>query len=697
MSSPEETQQPNRLIHEKSPYLLQHAYNPVDWYPWGDEAFETAKRENKPVFLSIGYATCHWCHVMAHDSFEDTGVAELMNEAFINIKVDREERPDVDGVYMTVCQLTTGSGGWPLTVLMTPDKEPFFAGTFIPKQSQANRIGMIDFIPRVKAIWEQSPEEIVKSAEQTIWALEKTIQDSGTEILDESVLEQAYKQLTARFDAAYGGFGTRPKFPTPHQLTFLLRHWKRTGDTQALNMVELTLDHMRLGGVYDHVGFGFHRYSTDAQWLLPHFEKMLYDQALLSIAYTEAFQVTGKDTYRQTVEEILTYVLRDMTSPEGGFYSAEDADSEGEEGKFYVWSEDELKSILDADEAELAMKVFNTSSEGNFFEEASGHKTETNILHLREPLEDIATTLNDSVTELQKKIEIIRQKLFVIRKERIHPLKDDKILTDWNGLMIAAFAKAAQVFSDTRYIQAAEKSVQFILSNLSSKGRLLHRYRDGEADNDAYLSDYAFLVWGLIELYETTFNPIYLQKAVELNQTMIELFWDHERSGFFFTGNDSEQLPVRQKEIYDGAIPSGNSVAMLNLLRLARLTGEMELESKASEIARIFSEQVKASPSAFTQLFSAVDFMLGPAHEICLVDEPSDDRLNEMIQTIQQTFLPNKAILCCTKDNQAQLNLIAPWTENHQAIDQKATAYVCNNFQCNQPTTDINVMLNTLS
>ncbi len=697
MSESGDTQQPNRLIREKSPYLLQHAYNPVDWYPWGDEAFEAAKRENKPVFLSIGYATCHWCHVMAHDSFEDTGVAELMNEAFINIKVDREERPDVDGVYMTVCQLTTGSGGWPLTILMTPDKEPFFAGTFLPKQSQANRIGMIDFIPRVKAIWEQSPEEISKSAEQTIWALEKTIQDSGTETLDESTLEQAYKQLAARFDSAYGGFGTRPKFPTPHQLTFLLRYWKRTGDDQALNMVKVTLDQMRFGGVYDHIGFGFHRYSTDAQWLLPHFEKMLYDQALLTIAYTEAFQVTGKDTYRQTVEEVLSYVLRDMTSPGGGFYSAEDADSEGEEGKFYVWSEDELKIHLDSEEAELAMKVFNTSPEGNFFEEASGHKVGTNILHLKASLDFVASSLNDSTTELQKKVEAIRQKLFAIRKERIHPLKDDKILTDWNGLMIVAFAKASQVFSNDHYAEAAEKSIQFVLDHLSSKNRLLHRYRDGESDNDAYLSDYAFFIWGLIEFYETTFNPTYLQKAIELNQTMIELFWDDERSGFFFTAKDSETLPVRQKEIYDSAIPSGNSVAMLNLLRLARLTGNMDLESKASEIARIFSEQVKASPSAFTQLFSGVDFMLGPAHEIYLVGDQNSESLNEMIQTIQQTFLPNKALLCYTKDNETPIHTLSPWTKNHQAIDQKATAYVCSNFQCNQPTTDLDVMLDTLS
>lgn len=689
MSDAEGTQKPNRLIHEKSPYLLQHAYNPVDWYPWGKEAFETAKRENKPVFLSIGYATCHWCHVMAHDSFEDKGVAALMNDAFINIKVDREERPDVDGVYMTVCQLTTGSGGWPLTVLMTPDKEPFFAGTFIPKMSQPNRIGMLDFVPRVKSIWENNPDEIANSAEQTLWALEKTVQDSGTESLDASILEQTYKQLAARFDSAYGGFGTRPKFPTPHQLTFLLRHWKRTGDAQALNMVEITLDQMRLGGVYDHIGFGFHRYSTDAKWLLPHFEKMLYDQAMLTIAYTEAFQVTGKTSYRQTVEEILTYVLRDMTSPEGGFYSAEDADSEGEEGKFYVWSEDELKTHLSADEAKLVINTFNTSPEGNFFEEASGHKTGTNILHLKEPL-------NDSDAELRAKIESIRQKLFAVRKERIHPLKDDKILTDWNGLMIAAFAKAAQVFSDARYVEAAEKSIQCIFDHLHSEGRLLHRYRKGESDSNAYLSDYAFFIWGLIEFYETTFDPAYLQKAVELNQTMIDLFWDEAKSGFFFTANDSEQLPVRQKEIYDGAIPSGNSVAMLNLLRLARLTGNMNWESKALEISRIFSEQVKASPSAFTQLFLAVDFVLGPSHEICLVGK-NHDALNEMKTTIQQTFLPSKAVVCCTDDNKAQLLKLAPWIEHHQALDETATAYVCSNFQCQQPTTNLQVMLTTLS
>ena len=464
-SGSKEMKHSNRLKDEKSPYLLQHADNPVDWYPWGEEAFEKARKENKPILLSIGYSTCHWCHVMEHESFEDEEVAELINETFVSIKVDREERPDIDNIYMTVCQMMSKAGcGWPLNIIMTPDKKPFFAATYIPKESRYGRMGMIEFVPKVKEAWEKDNENIMKSAETVTEAVKKATdvsQNVDGKNLTAKTLDTAYNQLLRNFDEENGGFGKSPKFPTPHNHLFLLRYWKRTGNEQALVMVEKTLQQMRLGGIYDHIGFGFHRYSTDPNWLLPHFEKMLYDQALLVMTYTEAYQATGKKVYENTAREILTYILRDMTSPEGGFYSAEDADSEGEEGKFYVWTEDELKETLDGKEAELIIRTYNTSKSGNFTEEASGHQTGSNILHLKQSLSDIAPSYEITKEEFSERIEKARVTLFKEREKRIHPYKDDKILTDWNGLMIAAFAMAGRTFNDPQYTEAAAKAAGF--------------------------------------------------------------------------------------------------------------------------------------------------------------------------------------------------------------------------------------------
>jgi hypothetical protein len=678
---------PNRLIHEKSPYLLQHAHNPVDWYPWGDEAFDLARRDNKPVFLSIGYATCHWCHVMAHESFEDDAVAALMNEAFVCVKVDREERPDIDSVYMTVCQLMIGHGGWPLTVLLTPDKQPFFAGTYYPKKSRPNMIGMLELVPRLKSVWTERRDEVGQSVEQIADALQKTMQLQGTQSLDESILTQAYNELSARFDPTFGGFGTRPKFPTPHQLTFLLRYWKRTGEAKALEMVETTLQGMRCGGVYDHIGFGFHRYSTDAQWLLPHFEKMLYDQALLAIAYTECYQVTRKPEYRQTAEEIFEYVLRDMTSPEGGFYSAEDADSEGEEGKFYVWSQSELTEVLGSDDASLIEKVYNITPEGNFFEEASGHKTGTNIPHLKASLDDVAADLGIEIEMLKSKFEHIRQALFERRNQRIHPLKDDKILTDWNGLMIAALAKAARAFGEPRYEKAAAGAVSVVQRSLMKDHTLLHRLRDGEATIFGYLSDHAFFIWGLLELYEASFDSNHLELALKLNQYCLEKFWDDENGGFFLTAHDSEVLPVRQKDIHDGAIPGGNSVAMLNLIRLARITRSADLEDKAWTVSKVLSDQVSHSPSGFTQFFQAMDFAFGPSFEVVIV--AADTKAAQpMLEIVHQQFLPNSVIILSVDSANESLDTIIPSLPAYQLNDGTTTAYVCQNFHCEQPLTN---------
>jgi len=464
----------NRLIHEKSPYLLQHAANTVDWYPWCDEAFEKARKEDKPVFLSTGYSTCHWCHVMAHESFEDPDVAALMNETFVSVKVDREERPDIDGIYMTVCQIITGGGGWPLTIIMTPDKKPFFAGTYIPKEDRYGRAGMMSLINKIKKLWKESHYDILITAEDFTETLEKLEAKEKGENLDEKHLKKTYEQLAARFDHIYGGIGRAPKFPTPHNLLFLLRYWKRYDEPMALEMVEKTLKFMRLGGIYDHVGYGFHRYSTDDRWFLPHFEKMLYDQALLAMVYTEAFQATGKEEYKHTACEIFAYVLRDMTSPEGGFYSAEDADSEGVEGKFYLRTEEEILKILGKEDGEFFTGIYNVTKDGNFNEEVSGG----NILYLKKPLYETALHMKISEKDLREKLEKSRKKLFKEREKRIHPFKDDKILTDWNGLMIAALAKGAQVFDEEEYLHGALKATDFIFNHMHKEGRLFHRYRD---------------------------------------------------------------------------------------------------------------------------------------------------------------------------------------------------------------------------
>jgi len=689
----------NRLKSEKSPYLLQHADNPVEWYPWGEEAFEKARKEEKPIFLSIGYSTCHWCHVMEQESFEDSEVATLMNEVFISIKVDREERPDIDKMYMTVCQMMTGRGGWPLTIIMTPDKKPFFAATYIPKESRFGRIGMVDLIPRIKDVWTTQRNEVLNSANQISSSLEQTAKYLPAELLNKSTLKTVYHQLAQRFDTQYGGFGGAPKFPTPHNLLFLLRYWKRSGDESVLKMVEKTLHAMRQGGIYDHIGFGFHRYSTDQKWLVPHFEKMLYDQAMIAMSYSEAYQATGKEEYEKTAREIFSYVLRDMTAQEGGFYSAEDADSEGEEGKFYLWTQDEITQILTKEESDVIIKIFNFEKDGNFSEEATRKKTGSNITHLKKSLTDSASELKMLEQVLQKKLESARQKLFSVREKRIHPHKDDKILTDWNGLMIAALAKGAAVFSEPRYAEAAQKAAEFILKNMhNSDNRLLHRYRDKQAAIIANLDDYAFFIWGLIELYETTFEVNYLRTAIDLSRDMITHFWDDKNGGFYFTPNDGEDLLIRQKEIYDAAVPSGNSVAMLNLLRLGRITAQVDLEEKAAQIGRAFSNTVKQSPAAYTQLMVALDFAAGPSHEIVIVGESQRKDTKDVLKALRTQFIPNKVVIFRpSREDNPDISHIAAFTKNLVSIDGNATAYVCTNYTCKLPTIDIEKMLELLN
>ena len=684
----EQNKIPNRLINEKSPYLLQHAYNPVDWHPWNEEAFKKAKEEDKPVFLSIGYSTCHWCHVMEHQSFEDTSVAELMNKVFVNIKVDREERPDIDNIYMTVCQMMTGGGGWPLTIIMTPDQKPFFSGTYFPKENRYGRIGFIELIKQIDAAWRNKRNEINSSAEQiTNYLLDFNSSKQKNE-LTVDVLDSAYKSFEIRFDKLYGGFGSSPKFPSPHNLMFLLRYWKRTGNNNALEMVEKTLTQMRMGGVFDQIGFGFHRYSTDKEWLLPHFEKMLYDQALISSALVETFQATKKEEYKIIAEEIFEYVLRDMTHPDGGFYSAEDADSEGEEGKFYVWTEDEIDTLL-KENSEMFKNIFNIITEGNFTDESSQAKSAANIPHLRKSIFEYSMELNIPLEELKTKINSSRKILFEERKKRVHPLKDDKILTDWNGLMIISLAKAGKVFNNIKYIEAAENSIQFIFEKLTKPdGKLIHRYREGEAAIDAHADDYAFIIAGLIELYEATFKIKYLKKAIELNEIFIKHFYDNKNRGFYFTSDEGEELIAKTKEVYDGAIPSSNSIALLNLLKLARITANQNYENLASEISRTFSEEVTKNPMAYTQFLSALDFAFGPAYEVVIVEGNDEEHTKEILDVINKNFIPNKVAVFIPVNNPEEIQRLAAYTKSYTTIENKTTVYVCKNYQCNLPTND---------
>ncbi|HKJ81550.1 MAG TPA: thioredoxin domain-containing protein [Ignavibacteriaceae bacterium] len=678
----------NRLSKEKSPYLLQHANNPVDWYPWCDEAFEKAKSEDKPVFLSIGYSTCHWCHVMAHESFEEEEVAKLMNDAFVSIKVDREERPDIDGIYMTVCQMLTGSGGWPLTIIMTPDKEPFFAGTYFPKDQRFGRPGMLEMIPQIKQAWNSRREEIIKSADKISSAVAQNSNLPAGDFLNDEILEKAFTDFQIRFDEENGGFGNAPKFPTPHNFFFLLRYWKKRGDNSALEMVKKTLIEMRKGGIHDHIGFGFHRYSTDSHWLVPHFEKMLYDQALLATAYIEIYQATKDEIFKSTAEEILKYVMRDMTSPEGGFYSAEDADSEGEEGKFYLWDEEELRNILGED-SNLIIKIFNCEKDGNWIDPTIGGAPGTNILHLGKSYKELAKENELKADELKNKTDRARNKLFKARKKRVHPYKDDKILTDWNGLMISAFAKAAQVFDEKEYVEKAESAVEFIFQKLRTEnGRLLHRYRQGEAGIPANIDDYSFLIAGLLDLYEASFKVTYLKSAIELNQTLQNSFWDSTNGGFYFTADDSEKLISRQKEIYDGAIPSGNSVALLNLLKLGRFTGDTIYEKKANQLVMAFSSVIKNSPIAFSQFLASLDFAFGPSKEIVIVGKKNNPESEKVLNFIRKKFIPNKVLLFKEEEDQ-NLAGIAKFTVDQKPLNGKTTVYVCENFNCKMPVTEL--------
>ena len=683
---------PNRLIKEKSLYLRQHAYNPVDWFPWCEEAFEKAKREDKPIFLSIGYSTCHWCHVMERESFEDEEIAKILNENFVSIKVDREERPDIDAVYMSVCQMMTGSGGWPLTVIMTPDKKPFFAGTYFPKESLYGRPGLKDILLRIAYLWKNQREKLLQAGEEVYKALSAEARESYADALpDESAIHRAFAELYQNYDEIYGGFGNAPKFPIPHNIMFLLRYYRRTKNPKALEMALSTLKKMRLGGIWDHVGFGFHRYSTDRRWILPHFEKMLYDNALLMIAYTEAYQITRDDFFARTVEEIARYLTRDMQTEEGAFMSAEDADSEGEEGKFYTWSLEELERVLSEEKLKLSVKIFNLEEEGNFYEEATRRKTGRNVLYIGRDLEEVAKELGMDEGELRQRLEEIRVKLFKAREERVRPLRDDKVLTDWNGLAVGAFAKAGVALGREDFVEVARRCADFLLEKMiTEEGNLLHRYKDGSAGIPAFLEDYAYLVWGLTELYFATFEGGYLERAFELTQRALELFWDEDNLGFFQTSPLHETVLVRKKEVYDGALPSGNSVMAYNLVRLGRLLSRRDIEEKARLTLNGFSQVLKSFPSAHTFSMIALDLLLEGTFELVAV--PKEKEALENLRSIQVHFLPEG--LFAVKES--TLEDLSDFFKGVNPLNGKPTYYLCRNFSCEKPTTDWEEVRNSL-
>ena len=680
----------NHLAGQTSPYLLQHARNPVDWYPWGDEALRRARDEGKPILLSIGYSACHWCHVMERESFEDPQVAEILNEHFISIKVDREERPDLDEIYMTAVQLMTGSGGWPLNVFLTPELKPFYGGTYFPPDDCHGRPGFGKLAGHIAQAWRQDADGIRRSSEQLTGAIQEIAEQNTTSagLVDAAVLSRAVQELEQTFDSQWGGFGQAPKFPPSGAIGVLLRQYAHTGEAKLLEMAATTLDRMAYGGMYDQLGGGFHRYATDRQWLVPHFEKMLYDNALLARVYLEAWQVTGKQLYRRVAAETLDYVLRDMTDGCGGFHSSEDADSEGEEGKFFVWSPDEIKEALGEQDGVLFCDYYGVTGAGNF----EGR----NILHVpREPAE-FAGEKGMSAADLEDRLAPLREKLRQVRDERVRPGKDDKIIVAWNGMTISAMARGYQVLGEDRFLQAGQKAADFLLAAMTDAGNLQRTYRGagGRADSrsdklPAYLDDYAELANALVDLCEATFDLRWLGAAELLAGRMVADFWDEKDGAFFYTSAAHKDLLVRTKPLYDGAVPSGNSTAALVLLRLAGLLGEDEYRRKAERVLALAGERVLAQPAGYMNLLWAADFLLSPTREIAIAGERDGEDTRHLLEVIHRCFIPNKVVALVEPGaaGSAAVERIA-WLGHKEMIEGKATVYVCRNHNCKLPVTD---------
>jgi uncharacterized protein len=671
----------NRLANETSPYLLQHKDNPVDWYPWGEEALKRAREEDRPILLSVGYSACHWCHVMERESFEDDETARMMNEHFVNIKVDREERPDIDSIYMAAVQALTRHGGWPMTVFLTPDGAPFYGGTYFPPVPSRGMPSFQQLLLSVADAYENRRDEVLQSAESvrdylraSTGAAMPEAESAGTELLD-----RAAASLLSQFDRRFGGFGSAPKFPQAMNLEVLLRHYHRTGERTALDGVELTCRQMAQGGIYDQLGGGFARYSVDAYWLVPHFEKMLYDNALLSRLYLETYQATGDAFYRRIAEETLDYVLRDMTSEEGGFYSAEDADSEGEEGKFYVWTPDELEDALGPEDASLAARYWDVTERGNF--------EGKNILHVVHPPEAVADEFGLSPEDLWERIVEIREKLFAVREERVRPGRDDKVLAAWNGLMLRSFALAARVTGREDYREAAVKNATFIVEKLKENGRIHRSYKDGRARFNGYLEDYAMVADGLVALYEATFETRWLVEADTLFDAVSELFWDEDKRAFYDTPADHEELVTRPRDVYDNAAPSGTSVATEVLLKLALFLDRNDYRQRAEDVLEELAGGMEKVPSAFGRLLCALDFSTSEPREVAVVGDPDATDTKALVQTVYEGYLPNKVVAGRGPDDDEAGGLI-PLLAQRPARDGQATAYVCVHYACQTPTTD---------
>ena len=671
----------NHLIHESSPYLLQHAHNPVDWYPWGDEAFAKAQSENKPVLLSIGYSACHWCHVMAHESFEDEQIAQLMNENFVNIKVDREERPDLDQIYMNAVQMMTHHGGWPMTVFLTADAVPFYGGTYFPPQDRYNMPGFPRVLISVAEAYRDRRSEIADTSASLLQELQRlSATNASDQPLEKELLDAAQVGIVRNYDSVNGGFGGAPKFPPAMTLEFLLRTYVRTGKSEALDTVRHTTQKMARGGVYDQLGGGFHRYSTDAKWLVPHFEKMLYDNALLSRLYLHYFQVTQDPLALQTTEGILDYVLREMTDSQGGFYSTQDADSEGHEGKFFVWEIAELKSLLGEKDGLFFSTYYDVTEAGNF--------EGKNILNVRRPMDVVAAELGVTEVELADSLNRSKRTLFEVRERRVKPDRDEKILTAWNGLMLASFAEAGIALDRPDYLKAARHNARFVLSNLRRDGLLLRTYKDGVAKYNAYLEDYAFLIEGLVTLYETTGEFEWLNEACTLTQRMIDEFWDSKDGGFFFTGKSHENLIVRSKDYFDNATPSGNSVAANLLLRLAVLTDNQDYRNLAISVLREVADSARKYPSGFGYALAAIDFLLSNPREVAIVGSEQAS-VREFIREVWRNYIPNKAIAAQVGVAPKGAEIIALLQNRQEVVGAKTTAYVCQNYVCQQPVTEL--------
>ncbi|MGI6162188.1 MAG: thioredoxin domain-containing protein [Christensenellales bacterium] len=671
----------NLLSKEKSPYLLQHAENPVNWFPWGEEAFEKAKAEDKPVFLSIGYSTCHWCHVMAHESFEDDEVAEVLNRDYISIKVDREERPDVDTVYMQVCQALTGSGGWPLTVIMTPQQKPFWAGTYLPKTTVYGRLGLIELLDIIKQKWDTQRQTVLTASEQLTSLLETQDTAKGDQAqINKSLLHKAVAGFKNNYDDTWGGFGGAPKFPTPHNLLFLLRYSVFENYTPVRIIAEHTLTQMFRGGIFDHIGGGFSRYSTDEKWLVPHFEKMLYDNALLALAYLETYHITRDRFYANVAERTLDYVLRELTDAKGGFYCAQDADSDGVEGKYYVFTRQEIYKVLGEKQGQLLCDWFGVSDKGNF-----EGKSILNLLH------------NAEYEKNPPQFQALIDKLYAYRTSRTSLHKDDKVLTSWNTLMIAAMAKAGLLLLKPEYLEAAKNAQRFIQQNMTdSNGNLMLRWREGEASYDGQLDDYAFYAFSLLELYNATCDIAYLKQAIDISKRMLDYFWDNDAGGFFFYSKHGEQLISRPKEVYDGAIPSGNSVAGVVLEKLSKLTGDVKWQKLALEQLAFLATQAQRYPQAHSMALIALSGALYPSLE--LVCATSHNAVpEELTSYLIENALPNLTLILKTADNKDKLSKIAPFTSDYPVPENGTAYYLCKNGACSAPVYELDSLINSLN